>query len=168
MILILSLRLKELWLISIWYDDKEVLQNLKDGKTWFYMTDIYKKIGKYDIWEINVPLDVWLEWTYPSYVSICDSNTKKCLESSLEWVDTKEEYTYLHIDTNKRFIWVNWKKYTLMWKEYVYPKVFEDLKIFWIFMEDISFYSLNELKDLHEGQQEILLKLRERPRFRYK
>ena len=35
-------------------------------------------------------------------------------------------------------------------------------------MEDISFYSLNELKDLHEGQQEILLKLRERPRFRYK
>ena len=150
------------------YEDKKYQEELERN---MYIVELYGEIGKYRIWKRISPW-VWLD-PDEYYIGICDFEIRKCLEWRLKWIINTDKHIYGYIyndyyfskDYNKPNEW----HYILMWKEYPDPKVFEDLKIFWIFtQEEVNFYSLNELKDLPEEQQEILLNLKERPRFLYK
>lgn len=113
----------------------------KEQEEKMYITDLYRVVwkfhfGKRSLW--------WFWWDTISYHAICDETKKNCYE--IKWVIIKWESIYI---------------YDGSW-------FLNDSseKIFWIFTQESEFfYSLNELETLPEEQKDILLDLKENPRF---
>lgn len=148
-----------------------VYRDMKEKESNIYITDKYKEVWKYVIWKRNIWWWFWGPWI--DYISICNTIEKKCIKWKVKWVNVNKEDIYIYIypvmfsleemknifkdSSYSIFEWGPFYKMT--WDD-------NDIKQFWIFTQDtMSFYSLNELKDLSKEDQNILLDLKRSPRF---
>ncbi len=152
------------------YSEIKYNQNLEHN---MYITEIYNEIGKYIVWN---KLEVWWIWeTNVYYDSICDKITRNCLRWRLEGLIIDNLYIYMYIqpiDFVREFSWWEFDSNTLDSQTLEWGgdldllRMSDNIKEFWIFtQEDMNFYSLNEIKELPQEKQEILLDMKENPRF---
>ena len=132
------------------YKDKKLYTELKEN---MYITSLYGVIWQYHIWERTISWWMWEE-DY-KHNSICSYKTKACLSWNLKGIKIDSTHTYIYVSPN-----------TYKWDYYISANDIENIKPFWIFTQDsMNFYSISELEKLPEEQREILLDLKENPRF---
>lgn len=100
--------------------------------------------------------------------SICDRIIQKCLRWNLEWLQISWNHIYTYIYPHSYNIGdISW--WDLLFEDsnfFTSTSDNDNAKIFWIFtQEEMNFYSLSELDNLSEEQKNILLDLKENPRF---
>lgn len=155
------------------YEDQKHMEELRKN---LYIIETYKDIWKYRIWKkTSWPVFWWDVWTRNT---ICNLNTRECLNWELKgiFIEWEKIYVYLFNDIvysleySSLERWIDYPILYSLWEnEYIEtPESFEDIKQFWIFtQESMNFYSLNDLSQLPENEQDILLNLKDNPRFLY-
>lgn len=162
--------------VQISYIIYKDVHNKKELQRNMYITEIYNIIGRYIIWS---RLEVgWIWETNSNYESICDIVTRNCLRWTLKWIVSKNQHIYIYVlpinfisefsgwDFDSRdldYLTLKW------WEKINLIDNSNKIRNFGVFTQDsMNFYSLDELTLLSENQQEILLALKENPRFIFK
>lgn len=146
------------------YNDKKDYDKLEKN---MYITNSYKKIWVYNIWERIILWWIW-ESSY-SYNSICNIVIKKCLRWNIEGIKIIEDSIYVYImPKNYNLLNKKWRDSIFEWWFYSSIWNIKTAKIFWIFTQkSMNFYSINDLKKLWIKEQNILLNLKEEPKLNF-
>lgn len=126
----------------------------------------YKQVWRYSIWLKEEFWWIWEVWY--AYNSICINDTSNCLRWDTKGIKVILETIYVYsLPKNYTIGEIDW--WDLLFENSDYFSSVSDIsnaRVFWILTQDsMNFYSLNELETLPEEQKNILLDLKENPRF---
>ncbi len=129
-------------------------------------------IGNYYLHEKNIW--GWFGWPWNNYLAIC-TKSDKCSEWQVKWIKLSDRELYIYFspvmyEIEDMLTIFKDNSYSIF-NDGIYYTLDSDLnnaKTFWIFtQESMNFYSINDLEKLQDEQKNILLELKEKPRFIY-